>query len=227
MQQAAAARCRKGQRSNNRISRTFSRWVDWSVETYRWTLEWVLERQRLTLLTTAATLVATVLLYIVVPKGFLPLQDTSLITAVVEGGPEISFTEMQRLQKQVEDVIRKDGDVAGVVSVVGSSPINATPNVGHAKIALRSRDHRSSTMDAVVQRLEHAVGEHSRRDRLFPAGAGRADLHPHKPRAISIHPHRHQPGRGFRLGGAPGASAANRSGAARRGDANRRRAACG
>ena len=147
----------EGVAPNNRLSRTFSRWVNWSVETYRWTLEWVLERQRLTLLTTAATLAVTVLLYIVVPKGFLPLQDTSLITAVVEGGPQISFTEMQRLQKAVEDVIRKDGDVAGVVSVVGSSPINATPNVGHAKIALRSRDHRTSTMDAVVQRLERAV----------------------------------------------------------------------
>ena len=147
----------EGAAPNNPFSRAFSRWVNWSVETYRWTLEWVLERQRLTLLTTAATLAVTVLLYIVVPKGFLPLQDTSLITAVVEGGPAISFTEMQRLQKAVEDVFRKDGDVAGVVSVVGSSPINATPNVGHAKIALRSRDHRTSTIDAVVQRLERAV----------------------------------------------------------------------
>jgi multidrug efflux pump len=148
----------EGTAPGNRISRLFSRWVGWSVETYRSTLEWVLERQRLTLLITAATLAATVLLYIVVPKGFLPLQDTSLITAVVEGGPEISFTEMQRLQKQVEDVIRKDADVAGVVSVVGSSPINATPNVGHAKIALRSRDDRKASLDAVVQRLEHEVG---------------------------------------------------------------------
>ena len=179
---------------DNRISRAFSRWVNWSVETYRWTLEWVLERQRLTLFTTAATLAVTVLLYLAVPKGFLPLQDTSLVTAVVEGGPAISFTEMQRLQKAVEDVIRKDGDVTGVVSVVGSSPINATPNVGHAKIALRSRDHRTSTMDAVVQRLEQRGRKHPRRDRLLPAGAGRTDLHPHKPRAVSIHPYRHQRG---------------------------------
>jgi multidrug efflux pump len=145
--------------SNSRISRMFGRWVNWSVETYRWTLEWVLERQRLTLLVTAGTLVATVLLYIVVPKGFLPLQDTSLITAVVEGGPEVSFTEMKRLQKQVEDVLRKDPDVAGVVSVVGSSTLNATPNVANAKVALHSRDKRDSTMDQVIQRLEQAVGE--------------------------------------------------------------------
>ena len=145
--------------SNNRLSRTFSRWVDWSVDTYRWTLDWVLERQRLTLIFTAATVVATVLLYVIAPKGFLPLQDTSLITAVVEGGPEVSFTEMTRLQKAVEAVIRKDGDVTGVVSVVGSSPINATPNVGHAKIALRSRNDRRATVDAVIRRLEHEVGK--------------------------------------------------------------------
>jgi multidrug efflux pump len=148
----------EGKVSNNRISRTFARWVDWSVNTYAWTLDWVLERQRFTLLVTAGTLVATVLLYIVVPKGFLPLQDTSLITAVVEGGPEVSFAEMKRLQKQVEDVLRKDVDVAGVVSVVGSSPLNATPNVGNAKIALRARDQRGSTMEAVIQRLEREVG---------------------------------------------------------------------
>ena len=146
-----------GWRPTNRISRTFSRWIDWSVEAYRRTLEWVLARQKLTLITTAVTLLATVVLYIVIPKGFLPLQDTSLITAVVEGGPEISFAEMQRLQKQVEDVFRKDPNVSGVVSIVGSSPINTTPNVGHAKIALRSRDHRSVTIDAVVRRLEDEV----------------------------------------------------------------------
>ncbi len=148
----------EGKVSKNRVSQTFTRWVDQSVAFYAWTLDWVLQRQRLTLLFTAGTVVATVLLYIVVPKGFLPLQDTSLITAVVEGGPEISFTEMKRLQRQVEDVLRKDSDVSGVVSVVGSSTLNATPNVSNAKITLRPRDKRRSTMDEVIQRLEHEVG---------------------------------------------------------------------
>ncbi len=200
--------------SNNRISRMFGRWVDWSVETYRWTLEWVLERQRLTLLVTAGTVVATVLLYVVVPKGFLPLQDTSLITAVVEGGPEVSFTEMKRLQKQVEDVLRKDPDVAGVVSVVGSSTLNATPNVANAKIALHSRDERGSTMDQVIQRLERRGRRDPRRDRLFPAGAGRSNLNPHQPRAVSVHAHQHQYERRQHLVGAPYRSAAKRPGAA-------------
>jgi multidrug efflux pump len=104
-------------------------------------------------------LAATILLYIFMPKGFLPQQDTSLITAVVEGGPQISFTEMQQLQKAVEGEIRKDTDVTGIVSVVGTSPINATPNVGHATITLRSRNDRSSGIAAVVDRLQHLVAQ--------------------------------------------------------------------
>ena len=109
------------------------------------------------MIVTAGTLALTVLLYVVAPKGFLPLQDTSLVTAVVEGGPDVSFPEMQRLQKSVEDEIRKDPDVTGVVSVVGSSSINQTPNVGHAKITLRSRDQRSALMDEIVGRLQQRV----------------------------------------------------------------------
>ncbi|MEX0753328.1 MAG: efflux RND transporter permease subunit [Xanthobacteraceae bacterium] len=143
--------------ADNEISRTFSRLVDLSVEGYRRSLDWVLHRQTLTLIVTAATVVVTIFLYIVVPKGFLPLQDTSLVTAVVEGGPQVSFAEMQRLQKEVEDIIRKDPDVTGVVSIVGSSRINTTPNVGHAKISLRSRDDRSAMIDEVVSRLQRQV----------------------------------------------------------------------
>ena len=112
------------------------------METYRWTLEWVLERQGLTLLVTAATLAVTVLLYIAVPKGFLPLQDTSLVTAVVEGGPEISFAEMKRMKKAVEDAFEMG--TWPRVSLVVSSPIIATLQFCHAKIALRSRDHSTA-----------------------------------------------------------------------------------
>jgi multidrug efflux pump len=139
------------------ISRRFSRLIDWSVEAYRRTLEWVLQRQTLTLIVTAATLGATIFLYVIVPKGFLPLQDTSLVTAVVQAGPEVSFEQMQRLQKKVEDAIRKDPDVTGVVSIVGSSQTNTTPNVGHEQIALRSRDERDTPVDQIVTRLQREV----------------------------------------------------------------------
>ena len=56
------------------------------------------------------------------PKGFLPLQDTGLITAVTEAGADVSFEAMQRQQRQVEDIVRADPDVTGVVSVLGVSP---------------------------------------------------------------------------------------------------------
>src|SRR5262249_54888234 len=80
------------------ITRIFHGVVDWSVDLYRRSLEWVLRHQTLTLWVTGATLIATVWLYIVIPKGFLPLQDTGLIFAVMEGGQEVSFNEMKRLQ---------------------------------------------------------------------------------------------------------------------------------
>jgi multidrug efflux pump len=139
------------------ITHVFHRAVDWWVELYRHTLEWVLRHERLTLLVTAGTLVATVWLYIIIPKGFLPLQDTGLIFAVMEGSQEISFTEMKRLQATVESAIRKDPDVTGVVSVIGVTPINATPNAGRLAVTLRSRDERKTSVSAVIDRLQQAV----------------------------------------------------------------------
>ncbi len=137
--------------------RVFHRGIDWSVEMYRRTLEWVLRHETLTLLVTAATLVATIWLYVIIPKGFLPLQDTGLIFAVMEGGQEISFAEMNRLQARVESVLRKDPDVTGVVSVIGVTPINATPNAGRLAITLRSRDERKASVTAIIERLQRAV----------------------------------------------------------------------
>ena len=136
------------------ITHIFHRAVDWSVEFYRRTLEWVLRHETLTLVVTAGTLAATIWLYIIIPKGFLPLQDTGLIFAVMEGGQEVSFTEMKRLQSAVESAIRKDPEVTGVVSVIGVTPINATPNAGRLAITLRSRDERKTPVTAVIERLQ-------------------------------------------------------------------------
>jgi multidrug efflux pump len=139
------------------ITGMFQRLVDWTVDLYHRSLQWVLRHETLTLLVTAGTLVATVWLYIVIPKGFLPLQDTGLIFAVMEGGQEVSFTEMKRLQAAVETAIRKDPDVTGVVTVIGVTPINATPNAGRLAITLRPRDQRKSPVNTVIDRLQQAV----------------------------------------------------------------------
>ena len=145
------------QTASRGITNSFHVAVDLTVEVYRRTLEWVLRHEKLTLLVTAVTLLATIWLYVIIPKGFLPLQDTGLIFAVMEGGQEISFTEMKRLQIVVESAIRKDPDVIGVVSVIGVTPINATPNAGRLAITLRSRDQRKATVTEIIGRLQRAV----------------------------------------------------------------------
>ncbi|MFZ0104877.1 MAG: efflux RND transporter permease subunit, partial [Pseudolabrys sp.] len=145
--------------ASNAFTARFHELIDWTIEGYRRSLESVLQRQRETLILTLATLVATILLYIVIPKGFLPLQDTGLITAVTEAGTDVSFTEMQRRQRVVEDAIRSDPDVTGVVSVIGVSPINATPNAGRLAITLKQRDDRKAPVDEIVARLKRAVAE--------------------------------------------------------------------
>jgi multidrug efflux pump len=143
--------------AGNAVTRFFNHAVDWTVEHYRRTLLWVLQHEGLTLLVLAATMAATLWLYLVIPKGFLPQQDTGLIFAVMEGGDDVSFTEMQRLRDTVETVIRKDPDVAGVVSVVGVTPINATPNAARFAITLRSRDVRRTPITTVIDRLQQQM----------------------------------------------------------------------
>jgi multidrug efflux pump len=139
------------------LMRRFNALVARSVGFYDRSLRWVLRHQRETLAVTLITLAATIALYVVMPKGFLPLQDTGLITAVTEAEPAVSFTEMQRRQRLVEEAIRTDPDVTGVVSVLGVSPVNATPNAGRLAIALKLRDDRHDLVGTIIGRLEHAV----------------------------------------------------------------------
>jgi len=139
------------------LARRVNGYVERTVETYHWTLLWVLRRQRATLIVTLATLAATILLYMVIPKGFLPLQDTGMITAVTEVGTDVSFAEMGRRQREVETAIRSDPDIASVVSVIGVSTLNSTPNTGHLAITLKPREARSARVDAIIARLKETV----------------------------------------------------------------------
>jgi multidrug efflux pump len=145
-------------RASNFVSRAFTGAVDRSVALYQLSLEWVLRHQTATLLVTTATLVATIWLYIIIPKGFLPAQDTGMIMAVTEAGQDISFSEMQKLQERVAQALRQDPDVTGVASIIGVTPVNATPNAGRLMIALRPRDAREAFVTSVVERLKKLVG---------------------------------------------------------------------
>jgi multidrug efflux pump len=134
-----------------------SRGIDRMVEFYHRTLLWVLQRQRATMVATFATLVATLILYVVAPKGFLPLQDTASLTAVTEAGPDVSFAEMQSRQTQVADAIKADPDVTGVVSVIGAGSVNPTTNVGRLAMTLKPRGERRDDVSVVVARLKQRV----------------------------------------------------------------------
>lgn len=134
-----------------------SRFIDHTVEFYHRTLLWVLERQRATLVVTFATLVATLVLYVVAPKGFLPLQDTASITAVTEAAPDVSFGEMQKRQAEAADAIKADPDVTGVVSVIGAGSVNPTTNVGRLVMTLKPRGERRDDVSAVITRLKDKV----------------------------------------------------------------------
>ena len=128
-----------------------SSWLD---RFYATTLDWALKRQRFMLVLTGATLALTVALYIFIPKGFLPRQDTGLLTAVLETAPDASFDAMKKLQAEVSSIFQQDKEVTGVTSVLGVGPLNPTTNVGHFSITLRDRDDRADSADVIAERLK-------------------------------------------------------------------------
>ena len=134
-----------------------TRTIDAVVDFYETTLNWVLRHETATLLVTLATAAITIWLYIVVPKGFLPSQDTGLISGVVQAGPDVSFAEMGRIQSDVAAHIAKDADVASVAAVVGVGSLNATPNAANLKIILKPRAARTDKIGATIDRLDQAL----------------------------------------------------------------------
>jgi multidrug efflux pump len=142
-----------------RIARLFERGFDATLAGYRHSLSWSLRHERTVLVVAALTLVGTGLLYMVVPKGFLPQQDTGVIIAVTEGAQGISTRQMGEVQNRAAEIIRRDPDVVGVVSFVGVGEINATPNAGRLTIALRPRDQRSDSAQRIADRLQGELAQ--------------------------------------------------------------------
>jgi multidrug efflux pump len=124
------------------------------IEGYGRTLKFVLKHQTTTLLVTVATLVLTLLLYIVVPKGFFPVQDTGVILGISEAPQNISFTAMSQRQQQLARAILKDPDVLSLSSFIGVDGTNLTMNSGRIQINLKPRDERSATASDIIRRLQ-------------------------------------------------------------------------
>jgi multidrug efflux pump len=124
------------------------------IQYYGRTLKWVLQHQTATLLVTAATLVLTLFLYVVVPKGFFPVQDTGVILGISDAPQNISFTAMSVRQQQLAQVILKDQDVDSLSSFIGVDGTNPTLNSGRIQINLKPRDQRSSNASDIIRRLQ-------------------------------------------------------------------------
>ena len=123
------------------------------IQFYGRTLKWVLRHQTATLLVTAGTLVLTLFLYVVVPKGFFPVQDTGVILGISDAPQNISFQAMSQRQQQLAREILQDPDVASLSSFIGVDGTNPTLNSGRIQINLKPRDERNATATDIIRRL--------------------------------------------------------------------------
>src|SRR2546425_132877 len=128
-----------------------------TIAAYGRTLQWVLRHQPGTLVVTVATLVLTIILYIVAPKGFFPLQDTGVILGISEAPEVVSFSTMADRQQALARIILKDPDVASLSSFIGVDGTNMTPNSGRLQINLKPREERRSDASEIIRRLQSAL----------------------------------------------------------------------
>jgi len=126
------------------------------IDFYEWTLDWVLERRGLTLGVAVGTLVLTILLYLLVPKGFFPVQDTGEIQGVSEAGQTVSFSQMAQLQQRLGAAILQNPAVESLSSFIGVDGTNTTLNSGRIQINLKPLSQRKSATD-VIRDLQNAA----------------------------------------------------------------------
>jgi len=126
---------------------------------YGRTVKWVLKHQTATLLVTAGTLVLTLFLYVIVPKGFFPVQDTGVILGISEAPDYVSFESMAQRQQALAKVILQDPDVDSLSSFIGVDGTNTTPNEGRIQINLKPRDQRNEDASAIIRRLQPQVAK--------------------------------------------------------------------
>ncbi len=150
--------CAKMLHSQTDKPATGSTFIDKIIASYGRSLEWVLNRQGLTLLAAALTLALTVLLYIIIPKGFFPVQDTGLIQGISEAPTSISFAAMAERQTAMAKQILADPAVASLSSFIGVDGSNPTLNSGRFLINLKPQAQRDNAT-AVIERLRPQLAQ--------------------------------------------------------------------
>jgi multidrug efflux pump len=145
---------RQSEEKRGRFYLASERVFDRSVAFYGRTLQWVLKRQKTTLLVAVGTLVLTILLYVIVPKGLFPVQDTGVIQAISQAPQTISFSAMTEKQQALADAVLKDPAVESLSSFIGIDGTNTTLNSGRMLINLKPLQERKISASDIIRRLE-------------------------------------------------------------------------
>jgi multidrug efflux pump len=141
-----------------------TRFYYWSEKVFNSVIAWygrtltvVLRYRFITLLVTIGTLVGTLLLYVVIPKGFFPVQDTGVILGISEAPQTVSFTSMAERQQKLVDILLQDPAVDNISSFIGVDGTNTTLNSGRIQITLKPLDERKISATEVIQRLQPKI----------------------------------------------------------------------
>jgi multidrug efflux pump len=154
---AKLLRHRSEQREQGAVARKSEEYYNRLVSEYDRLLLWVLDHQPLTMLIAVGTLVLTVVLYILIPKGFFPLQDTGLIQGVTQAGPTVSFSKMSERQNNLAGVVLQDPDVQGLSSFIGVDGTNNTLNSGRFLINLKAKGDRDDDVETAIRNITRRV----------------------------------------------------------------------
>jgi multidrug efflux pump len=138
---------------DTRFGRTSKRVVDDVIARYDVALTWVLDRQGATLVVAAATLAITVVLYIIIPKGLFPTQDTGVVQGVVEAAQSVSYGGMATIQQDLAAQLLRDPDVESLTGFIGVDGTNTTLNSGRVLINLKPFGHRTTSLPKILDRL--------------------------------------------------------------------------
>ncbi len=141
------------------VARATQRWFDAVIAGYGRALDWVLDRQTPTLIVAVATLALTAILYVVIPKGFFPVQDTGLIQGISEAPQTVSYGAMAARQQALAAIILKDPDVVSLSSFIGVDGTNMTLNSGRFLINLKPRDERATNVSDAIRRIQRSIGD--------------------------------------------------------------------
>ena len=144
--------------SATRLDRVMSAVLNWVIRGYAGTLRKVLQHRALTMLAMLLTIALTVVLYVKVPKGYFPQDDTGLVFGGTEASTDISFSAMSELQQRAAAIVEADPAVAAVASSIGASIFNPSLNQGRLFISLKPLAERKVTTARVVDRLRAKLG---------------------------------------------------------------------